>query len=64
MEDQILKELTLIKICLAKLVGNPEVSTGAQFSNELLDKAAKDFQTLTIQRGEWLKVQNPIAQIN
>lgn len=55
MENQILIELTAIKVCLTKLVGSPTEPSSGGFSNDLLDKAAKEFQTLSIQRGEWLR---------
>ena len=39
---------------IAKLIGAPDPSTQNPFSVEVIEKAAKEFQQLSIQRGEWI----------
>lgn len=55
MQDQILHELTDIKYYLARLTGSASLPADEQFTGEVLDKAAKEFQVMSIQRGEWVK---------
>jgi len=54
MEAEVLKEIKEIRKSLAKIIGTSELPTRQQFSKESLDKAAKEFQTLSIKRGEWI----------
>ncbi|MES2329644.1 MAG: hypothetical protein V4539_08585 [Bacteroidota bacterium] len=55
MQEQILNELTIIKLYLAKLTGSSALPPDEQFTNEVLDKAAKEFQVMCMERGEWVK---------
>ncbi len=55
MQKQILTELKEIKMVLAKLVGSADSAPELQFSTDALNKAAKQFQKLSIERGEWIK---------
>ena len=54
MEDIILDELRQIKHVLAKLIGSADRSVENPFSEEILDKVAKDFLKLSTERGEWV----------
>jgi hypothetical protein len=54
MQKQLVVELKEIKSILAKMVGIGD-SIEPTFSEEALNKAAKDFQKLCIQRGDWVK---------
>ncbi len=54
METLILKEIQDIRKLLAKIIGTSELPVKQQFSKDSLDKAAKDFRSLSIQRGEWI----------
>ena len=55
MQKQIFIELSEIKSLLAKLIGTDGTPAEEQFSIEALNKAAKEFQKLSIERGEWVK---------
>lgn len=52
-DEQILKEIRELKSLIAKLTG-VELTPGKSFSTEALDKATKEFQKLSIERGEWV----------
>jgi hypothetical protein len=54
METEILKELSEIKFILAKVTGTSDLETKNRFSVEALDKAAKDFQQMCIDREEYI----------
>ena len=54
MHKEIVNELKEIRIILAKLIGSSEMPVEQQFSIEALNKAAKEYQKLAIQRGEWI----------
>lgn len=54
MQQQILNELKQLKEVLAILAGTANLSTREQFSRPALDKAAKQFQKLAIERDEWV----------
>jgi hypothetical protein len=54
MDTQILKEIKGLKALFAQLIGTSELSSKEKFSKEALDKAAKEFQKLSIERGEWV----------
>ena len=54
MEDKILKEIIQIRQLLSQLIGTADLPPGDRFSKEKIEKAAKEFQKLAIQRGEWL----------
>ena len=55
MQKQILSEIKELKSLLAKVIGTSELPPEQQFSVEAIDKAAKEFQKLAIDRGEWVK---------
>jgi|ERR1035437_1098667 hypothetical protein len=55
MQKQVLIELKEIKSLMAKLIGTDDAPIEAQFSIEALNKAAKEFQKLSIERGDWVK---------
>lgn len=55
MHKQILIELKEIRSLLSKLIGSDDSSNEAPFSIEAVNKAAKEFQKLSIERGEWIK---------
>jgi hypothetical protein len=54
MQKQILEELQTLRLLFSKLIGTSHQLGESQFSVEALDKAAKEFQKLSIQRGEWV----------
>ena len=54
MEDKILKELKQIRLLLSELVGTSDQPATKKFSKEAINKAAKEFRKLSIERGEWL----------
>ncbi|MGP8216568.1 MAG: hypothetical protein ACLQQ4_13455 [Bacteroidia bacterium] len=56
MEDtkEILKEIKELRSLITKLTGIPDQSGKEPFSNEAIEKAAKEFQKLTIARDEWI----------
>ena len=53
MEKEILEELKQFKALFLKMTGTSEVPPAEIFKKEALDKAAKQFQKMEIQRGEW-----------
>ena len=55
MEKEILSEIRQLKAAISKLIGTSELPAKEQFSKESLDKAAKQFQKLSIERGEWIE---------
>ncbi|MBK7310362.1 MAG: hypothetical protein IPI93_06110 [Sphingobacteriaceae bacterium] len=54
-EIEILNELKKLNTVLSKVLGSSELTESKRFSKESIDKAAKEFQKLAIQRGEWVK---------
>ncbi|HAO09166.1 MAG TPA: hypothetical protein DCQ50_19795 [Chryseobacterium sp.] len=54
METKILEELKQIKFILSKITGTEDLPTKEKFSQEALDKAAKEYQDMVIKRGEWV----------
>jgi hypothetical protein len=54
MEYRILKEIKEIKSVISQVIGTSELPTKQKFSKEAISKAAKEFQKLSIERGEWL----------
>lgn len=54
MEEKILKEIKDLKSIIAQVIGLSELPAKQKFSKEAITKAAKEFQKLTIERGEWL----------
>lgn len=55
MEEKILKELKQIRVLLAELTGTSDLPASDRFSKEAVAKAAKEYRTLAIQRGEWIQ---------
>lgn len=58
MEKEILSEARELKAMFSKLIGTSELPPSEQFSKEALDKAAKQFQKISIERGEWVEESN------
>lgn len=54
MQQEILTELKKLRSALTQVIGVNNVSEEEQFSEEALDKAANEFQKLSIERGEWV----------
>jgi hypothetical protein len=54
MQKQILQEVKELKIAIAKVIGADLLLPEEPFSEEALNKAAKEFQKLSIERGEWV----------
>ncbi len=54
MEEKILTEIKQIRRLLSNLVGTSDMPAAERFSKEAVAKAAKEFQKLAIERGEWL----------
>jgi hypothetical protein len=55
MSKKIMQELTAIKLILAKLIGTSDQPAKERFSQDALDNAARQFQKLAIERGEWIE---------
>lgn len=55
MPDKLLTELKEIKLVLARLVGSSKFPGDQQFSKDALNKAAKQFHKMNVQRGEWVQ---------
>jgi hypothetical protein len=55
MEKQLLQEIQDIKSILARIIGTADQAVEDRFSVEALDKMAKDFKRLSIDRGDWVK---------
>lgn len=53
-QEQILNEIKELKSIIAKLVGLSGQSTENPFSTEALGKAAKLYQKLSIEKGDWV----------
>ena len=54
MEDKILSELKQIKKLLSEMLGTSDLPVKEKFSKEAITKAAKEFQRMAIERGEWV----------
>ena len=54
MENKLLSEIKELKAAISILIGTSDLHPKDQFSKEALDKAAKQFQKLSIERGEWI----------
>ncbi len=52
--EQILSEIKELKSCIAKLLGLSSSSSEEPFPTEALEKAAKEFRNLSVERGEWI----------
>jgi len=55
MENELLSEIRELKAAIAKLIGTSDLSPKQQFSKESLNRAAGQFQKLSIERGDWIK---------
>lgn len=55
MEKLILKEFRELKAAISILIGTSNLPVKQRFSNEAIVKAAKEFQKLSIERGEWIR---------
>ena len=55
MEKELLSQIKELKAIIAQLVGTSDLPLKERFSKEALAKAAKEFQNLSIERGEWVK---------
>jgi hypothetical protein len=62
MEAKVLEELKQIKLILSKITGTEGLPEKERFSDEALEKAAKEFQNLVIKRGEWIS-NNDIDEV-
>jgi hypothetical protein len=62
MEEKILKEIKNLKSIIAQVIGSSELPVKQQFSKEAIANAAKEFQKLSIERGEWL-VESDIHKV-
>ncbi len=54
MKNEILTEIKQLKSIVAKLIGSSESPEKERFSIEAIEKAAKEFQIINIQRDEWI----------
>lgn len=54
MEDKIYTELKELRLLLARLIGTADQPVENQFSQEAVEKAAKAYQRMTIERGDWI----------
>lgn len=62
MEERILKEIKELKSVIAQVIGSSELPAKQKFSKEAIAKAAKEFEKLSIERGEWL-VESDIRKV-
>lgn len=53
--DQILKEVRELKSLLSELIGTKDLPKNEKFSKAAIEKAAKEFKKLSIERGEWIE---------
>jgi hypothetical protein len=54
MQKEILHEIKELKAAIAQLIGTSDLLPEEQFSRDALNKAAKQFQKLSTERGEWI----------
>ena len=52
---EILREILELKQILSKVIGTTYESPENRFSEEALDKAAKEFHKWSIERGDWVE---------
>jgi hypothetical protein len=62
MEQEILIELKELRAVITKLVGTSHKPESEKFSKEAIVKAAREFQELSIKRGEWIS-ENDLGKI-
>ncbi len=53
-QDKILKEIKSLKGLVSRLMGSSNPTASIPFKKESLDKAAKEFEKLSIKRGQWI----------
>jgi hypothetical protein len=53
--SEILEEFRELKTLLARLIGTADRTVECRFSEEALDRAAKDFLKMSVERGDWVK---------
>ena len=54
MQKELLAEIKELKTAISTLIGTSDLLPEEQFSKEALAKAAKQFQKLSIEKGEWV----------
>jgi len=54
MEDKVLTEVRQIRRLLSEIIGTENKPVKEKFSKEAISKAAKEYRTISIKRGEWL----------
>jgi hypothetical protein len=54
MEKEILDEIRQLRFAITKILGTSDKPHDLQFPIEVLEKAEKEYQRLTIERGEWV----------
>lgn len=54
MSKELLNEIKELRKVIATLIGTSDLPATEQFSKEALDKAAMQFQKLSIERGDWI----------
>jgi hypothetical protein len=55
MQNEILREIQELKTLFAKLIGTADQTVENRFSEEVLNRVAKDFLKMSIERGDWVK---------
>jgi hypothetical protein len=55
MHNEILEEIKELKTLLAKLIGTADQTVENRFSEDTLNRVAKDFLKMSIERGDWVK---------
>ena len=53
-EDEVFSELKQIRKILSAIIGTSDLNEKEKFSQEAITKAAKEFQKMQIERGEWV----------
>ena len=54
MQKEILSEIKELRALLSTLIGTSDLPQEVRFSKEALYKAAKEFQKISIEWGEWI----------
>lgn len=53
-QDEILSEVKALRKLIAKIIGTSDLPQAKQFSKSAIEKAAAEFQSMQIERGEWV----------
>ena len=61
MQKELLAEIKELKTAISTLIGTSDLLPEEQFSKEALAKAAKQFQKLSIERGEWVNDSDMVS---